>query len=203
MYVAVHLSFPPINFYPPQKLFDSPPYTDPWLADNTPTPCLGHVCKSQMVRLRYLWKEVTPSVPIEQGVVARSGGKVVKTVKSSPFSFDRGNAANLIPKVCPLVHFTELGGDVRSTKEEDVRRALCYDRRHKQLRVDGRDPVPDRLGDTVVGLLGLQPVRAVEVRLQQTSPPIEDVVGDGRTVVQSRVKLVCTVFLFSLSAWSS
>ena len=44
-------------------------------------------------------------------------------------------------------------------KEEDVRRALCYDRRHKQLRVDGRDPVPDRLGDTVVSLLGLQPVR--------------------------------------------
>ena len=38
-------------------------------------------------------------------------------------------------------------------KEEDVRRALCYDRRHKQLRVDGRDPVPDRLGDTVVSLL--------------------------------------------------
>ena len=88
-------------------------------------------------------------------------------------------------------------------KEEDVRRALCYDRYHKQLRVDGRDPVPDRLGDTVVSLPGLQPVRAVEVRLQQTSPPIEDVVGDGRTVVKSRVKLVCTVFLFSLSAWSS
>ena len=111
----VHLSFPPIKFYPPQKLFDSPPYTDPWLADNTPTPCLGHVCKSQMVRLRDLWKEVTPSVPIEQGVVARSGGKVVKTVKSSPFSFDRGNAANLIPlpfEICPLVHCTELGGDV-------------------------------------------------------------------------------------------
>ena len=133
MYVAVHLAFPPINFYPPQKLFDSPPYTDPWRADNTPTPCLGHVCKSQMVRLRDLWKEVTPSVPIEQGVVARSGGKVVKTVKSSPFSFDRGNAANLIHKICPLVHCTELGGDVRSTMEEDVRRALCYDRRHKQL----------------------------------------------------------------------
>ena len=182
----VHLSCPPIKFYRPQKLFDSPPYTDPWLADNTPTPSLGHVCKSQMVRLRDLWKEVTPSVPIEQGVVARSGGKVVKTVKSSPFSFDRGNAANLIHKICPLVHCTELGGDVRSTMEEDVRRALCYDRCHKQLRVDGRDPVPDRLGDTVVSLLGLQPVRAVEVRLQQTSPAREDVVGDGRTVVQSK-----------------
>ena len=84
-----------------------------------------------------LWKEVTPSVPIEQGVVTRSGGTVVKTIKSSPFSFDRGNAANLIPKMFPGVHCTELGGDVGSTKEEDVRRALCYDHRHKQLRVDG------------------------------------------------------------------